>query len=430
MGQRRHRLLAVAAAALLGLVAACGTTAEKTTGPAELTFWTFLDNSAEVGMWNQDHPDVRVKAEKVPAQDYYAKLQAAVKAGNAPDVALVEYQFVPSMIACGCLADLKGKVRDDLGDHFPEWVWNQVAQQGGVYGVPQDIAPMGLFYRTDVFAQYGLKVPVTWAEYAEQAKKLHEADPEKYLATFATNEAGQWAGLAWQAGARWFGTEGDKWTVSMNPPQSRPVAELWQDLVAKKHVKAEPDFSTGWVSDLTSGTVASWVAPVWAGSYLKGSMAASAGKWAVAPMPQWDPAKPAVGNWGGSAISVTSGSKHVDAAAGFVQWLNTDQRSVNSLITKSSIFPADKAGLLDQSFSKPQEFYGGQKVYEVFAEAAKQVDPDFAWGPTMTTAFPAFTDEFGKVANGEQTVSQALDRLQQRTVEDMGKQGFQVRTSP
>ncbi|WP_447007274.1 ABC transporter substrate-binding protein [Saccharothrix isguenensis] len=427
MGQRRHRLAVAAATALLAFTAACGTAAEESNGPVELTFWTFLDNSAEVEIWNSKNPDTRVKAEKVPAQDYYAKLQAAVKAGNAPDIALVEYQFVPSMIACDCLADLTGKVGRDLGERFPDWVWNQVNQQGKVYGVPQDIAPMALFYRTDVFTEHDLTVPKTWDEYAEQAEKLHSADPSKYLATFATNEAGQWAGLAWQAGARWFGTEGDQWTVSMNPPQSQRVADLWQDLISRDLVKAEPDFSTGWVSDLTSGTVASWVAPVWAGSYLKGSMAASAGKWAVAPMPQWDPAKPQVGNWGGSAISVTSSSEHVDRAARFVEWLNTDQQSLNSLINKSSIFPAAKSGLLDPSFAKPQEFYGGQKIYEVFSEAAKQIDPNFAWGPTMTSTFPAFTDEFGKVANGEQTVPQALEVLQRRTVEDMGKQGFTVR---
>ncbi|MGI5500076.1 ABC transporter substrate-binding protein [Lentzea sp. CA-135723] len=425
MSQRGRRLAAVVVAALLA-VAACGTGSTQTSGPVELTFWTFLDNSAEVAIWNERNPDTTIKAEKVPAQDYYAKLQAAVKAGNAPDVALVEYQFVPSMIACGCLADLTGKVGEGLRDRFPEWVWNQVFQQGKLYGVPQDIAPMGLFYRTDVFTQYGLTVPKTWDEYREQAAKLHAADPSRYLATFATNEAGQWAGLNWQAGARWFGTEGDKWTVSMNPPESKPVADLWQDLISRKLVKAEPDFSTGWVSDLTTGTVASWAAPVWAGSYLKGAMAASAGKWAVAPLPQWDPANPQVGNWGGSSISVTSSSKHADRAAKFIEWLNTDQQSLNSLITKSSIFPADRSGLLDPSFSKPQEFYGGQKIYEVFSEASKQVNPNFTWGPTMTSAFPAFTDEFGKVATGGQTVTQALDALQKRTVEDMGKQGFAV----
>ena len=61
---------------------------------------------------------------------------------------------------------------------------------------------MGLFYRTDLFKKYGLTVPTTWAQYLSDAKKLHAANPNAYIAAFPANDAQWFAGLAWQAGAQ------------------------------------------------------------------------------------------------------------------------------------------------------------------------------------------------------------------------------------
>ncbi|MCR6489776.1 extracellular solute-binding protein [Amycolatopsis sp. OK19-0408] len=125
MNLSRRGFLIGSGAAALALAAGCasddggGTQQAAPEEKAQLTFWTFLDNTAEVAKWNAKNPAIQVKAENVPAQDYYAKLQAAVKAGNAPDIALVEYQFLPTMVAAGALADLTGKVSGDLQGRFP-----------------------------------------------------------------------------------------------------------------------------------------------------------------------------------------------------------------------------------------------------------------------------------------------------------------------
>jgi len=51
------------------------------------------------------------------------------------------------------------KYDDNLKSDFPAGNWNQVTLGGSaLYGVPQDAAPMALFYRTDLFKKYGLTV--------------------------------------------------------------------------------------------------------------------------------------------------------------------------------------------------------------------------------------------------------------------------------
>jgi len=51
-----------------------------------------------------------------------------------------------------------------IKNDFVPWTWSQVSQGDKVYAIPQDSGPMGLLYRTDIFAQYHLPVPTTWAQ--------------------------------------------------------------------------------------------------------------------------------------------------------------------------------------------------------------------------------------------------------------------------
>ena len=48
-----------------------------------------------------------------------------------------------------------------------------------VYGIPQDTGPMALLYNKKIFDQYGLTVPTTWDEFAQQAEKLAQASGGK-----------------------------------------------------------------------------------------------------------------------------------------------------------------------------------------------------------------------------------------------------------
>ena len=135
---------------------------------------------------------------------------------------------------------------------FLGWTWNQVSVGFAVYAIPQDIGPMGLFYRADLFKQYGLTVPTTWQGFLADAKKLHAANPNLYLATFSAADTGWFAGLAWQAGANWFSTSGSSWVVRLASSASEKVASLWQEMISQQLVKVEPDFTSGWNKDFAT----------------------------------------------------------------------------------------------------------------------------------------------------------------------------------
>lgn len=107
---RSFRIAAVSSVAALGLLAtACGgdgggsTDAKSNGKPVTINYWTWtLGAKATADEFNRTHKDVQVKFTEIPSStEGYSKLANAVKAGNAPDVATIEYQMVPEFASQG-----------------------------------------------------------------------------------------------------------------------------------------------------------------------------------------------------------------------------------------------------------------------------------------------------------------------------------------
>ena len=111
-----------------------------------------------------------------------------------------------------------------------------------------------------------------------------------------------------------------------------------------------------------------------------------------------------------------TGSEHPYEAAQFALWLNTDDEALTMLNKEANLYPATKDGLKLPVLSEGVEFYGNQKIYDTFADAANQTNADFTWGPTMTQTYADVADGFGKVLGGEGTLGDALATGQTKTV--------------
>jgi len=439
---RRPRKLGRLAAAVVAttvalMVTACsgggsdpaGGSAEAA-GPVDLTFWAWAPNIDKVvDIWNAAHPDIQVTVNKQDGGDpAVTKLLTAIKAGSgAPDVMQAEYQKIPTLVSADALADISADVDSGLKAQFPESVWESVTLgSDAVYAVPQDAGPMQFYYRADIFEQYGLSVPTTWDEYATVATQLHAANPDLYLGTFSATDAGWFTGLTQQAGASWWGLDGDTWSVDVDSAASRKVAQFWGDLVAAGDVDNQPMYTPAWNAALNEGTQVGWISAIWAPGVLAGNAASTAGKWAMAPLPQWDPARPATGNWGGSSTAVTSQSAHPAQAAQFAQWLNSDPAATAALTTEVGLYPASTSA--QKALTSPPAFFSNQPdFYPLAAEIAGTAAP-FTYGPNVNVAYSAYNDQFGKAAESRSATGflDALTAMQTATVDDLTASGFSV----
>ncbi|MER6478512.1 ABC transporter substrate-binding protein [Streptomyces filamentosus] len=435
MPQITRRSLAAATAVLLGATAltACGSSdgeAGADSGPVKLTYWAWAPGMDKVAaLWNAEHPDIQITVQKqASGDDLVTKIITAAKAHKGPDLVQAEYQALPTLVSNDALADISDEVQG-AEKHFAPGVWQQTTFGGdAVYALPQDSGPLMFFYRKDLFEQYGLTVPTTWDQFAETARALKKKAPKKALTTFSANDAGLFAGLSQQAGAKWWTFEGDTWKVGVDDAATKKVTDFWGGLVAEGAVDNQPMYTPAWNNALNTGEQLAWVSAVWAPGVLTTAAPDTKGKWAMAPLPQWSAGENATGSWGGSSTAVTTDSKYKAAAAQFATWLNTDPEALAALVKESGIYPAATAAQTSGALAKAPDYFAGQPdFYTEAAEIAKTTAPA-AWGPNVNVAYTAFKDEFGKAAKAKTAAAfgEALAAVQDTTVNDLTKQGFEV----
>lgn len=431
---RRTLTAAVVALVLSAPLAACGSDNDTDTdgagqgGKAELTFWSWVPNIEKVvEKWNTANPDIHVTVSKqAGGADIVAKLLTAAKAGNPPDVVQVEYQSLPTLVSNDVLADI-GKQAGGVKDQFAEGLWQQVTLGGeALYAVPQDSGPMMLYYRADLFTEYGLSVPTTWDEFARAARTVRAKNPKQYLSTFSTADPGWFSGLAQQAGASWWGIDGDSWRVTVNDAATKQVADFWGGLVREGAIDDQPMYTPAWNKALNDGTLLAWPSAVWGPGVLTGNAPATKGKWRMAPLPQWTAGEKRTGNWGGSSTGVTEKSKSKDAAATFAVWLNTDPAATEALVREGGIYPAARSAQSGPALSQPPAFFAGQPDFYTRAKEIADTAAGFVWGPNVNVTYESYKDAFGKAVTGKTPFGPALDTMQRATVDDLRKNGFTV----
>ncbi|ANF32609.1 sugar ABC transporter substrate-binding protein [Leifsonia xyli] len=437
------RIAAIAALAVSATVALAGCSSSSSgsgdtaaacapaKGKVTLDFTTWVPGMADVvKLWNDKNPDIQVKVQEGPNGNNgtYKNFFNEVKAGNAPDLGQVEYDALPNFRVQNALADLSAcsavvKAKSD----FVDWTWNQVSlgSDKSVYGIPQDSGPMALFYRKDLFEKNGIAVPKTWDEYKEAAKKIRALGG--YITNFSQTDINQFAGFVWQAGGQWFANDGKDWTVDLTSSESTKVADYWNGLIKDGLVSTVPAWTDEWNNAYNSGQAWTWNSAVWGANSISSGAPDTAGDWAVAPSPQWSAGDDAAGNWGGSSVVSFTGSKHLYEATKFALWLNTSDEALTALNKAANLYPATKKGLKLPALQQGVDFYGGQKIYDVFAQASSQVKPDFTWGPTMTQTYADVSDGFKGAVSGSGTLTDALKSAQESTIKALKAQSIPVK---
>jgi multiple sugar transport system substrate-binding protein len=389
-------------------------------GKVELSYTSWIPGIEKVvDVWNEKNPDIQVKVQTGPNGNggTYKNFFNQLSAGNAPDLGQIEYDALPNFRVQDGLTNLASCANvSESKDDFIDWTWNQVTfgEDDAVYAVPQDTGPMAMYYRKDLFEAAGIPVPTTWDEYAAAAAKIREQGG--YITNFPQNDVNWFAGLVWQKDGSWFTNDGDAWDVTLTSPESEEVADYWQNLIAGDLVSKVPAWTDEWNNAYNTGSDWTWISAVWGANSISSGAPDTSGNWAVAPMPQWNAGEEKAGNWGGSSTAVLTGSEHPYEAAQFALWLNTDDEALTMLNKEANLYPATKDGLKLPVLSEGVEFYGNQKIYDTFADAANQTNADFTWGPTMTQTYADVADGFGKVLGGEGTLGDALATGQTKTV--------------
>lgn len=420
--------LAGATAATAAGCSFAGTARSDPDGP--LTFWSALRGTdTVVAAWNAEHPDDPVQFDMMTSglAGGNAKLSNAARAGNAPDVVSLVDADLPGFAIDGVCADLTDLLTPRLRSRLGPRAWTGAKLGGGIYGIPFDLGPMLFAYRADLLRRHRVEVPTTWDEFRDAARRLKRTAGID-LATFHPNAYNVLAGHAMQAGGQWFAIEDDSWVVDFLDAPTRRVAEYWQGLIDDDLLKVAPGSSQEWLSALAGGRVAGHIVGPWGLAALVASVPGGAGKWRVAPLPQWNPGAPVLGTDGVSLHVVTADSNKKERAVRFLEWLTTTPEAITARLSsgRSSILPAAASLVTPAARQFDTDFYGGQDVYGLVAEQAEFLRTGWIWGPRMQATATSLHYALARLSYGT-TITEALRTTEAETLPDMRSLGLSVR---
>lgn len=446
---RRTRKLAVLAAAGLALaatLAACGSSGSGSTPasgggadsakaiaaalqkPATLTMWAWAPQDKDiVAAFEKKYPKVKVKLVNAgTANTEYTKLDNAIKAGSgAPDIAQIAYYALPQYALAGDVVNLDSFGFGALRGDYDTSVWQSVDIDGTLAELPQDTGPLVLFYNKTVFDKYKLPVPVTWAQYVADAKKLHAANPSEYI-TNDTGDPNFIDSLIWSAGGHPYQVSGTK-NVTMNLADagSQKVANLWGGLIKDGLVDQVTSWSNQWYQGLGNGDIASMVTGAWMPVDLETGLPSGKGNWRVAPMPEWTAGQPVSAVDGASGEAILKSSPNQAAAAGFLEFMEAGPGA--QISARDGDFPVMNSILGSPSYlNATSAYFGGQKVNQVLAQASKDVLPGWSYLPFQLYSDSIFSDAVGPVYSGKMSLAAGLKAWQGSTASYGKQEGFNV----
>lgn len=172
----KKKVLAVCLAALMSIPSLAGCGAQKDSGAADgaetsettdgagdgeeitLTIWDWDEaHLTHMTEWyHEKYPNVNFETLVVSTQDYMQKLQSALASGSGvPDIILGEMGFRGKVFDLGITEDLsQAPYNLDPGEMFDFAVELQSGPNGELYGVEQQICPSGFAYRRDLAKEY------------------------------------------------------------------------------------------------------------------------------------------------------------------------------------------------------------------------------------------------------------------------------------
>ena len=100
-----------------------------------------------VAAFEAANPDIKVKVETAPFDDYFTKLQTLIAGGTAPDAFELNYENFVSYASKDVLLDMTPLVEADQGfaDRFYPLAYQAFSRDGKQYGLPESFSNVVLY---------------------------------------------------------------------------------------------------------------------------------------------------------------------------------------------------------------------------------------------------------------------------------------------
>lgn len=398
----------------VGMITGCGSGGGKKSASADdentLTVWAW-DQSFNIyamkeaeKIYQKDHPDFKLNIVETSWDDMQTQLGTIVGAGDyskLPDICLMQDFAYQKYVTT--YPDLYQDITDS-GIDFSQFAESKLAAStinGKNYGVPFDNGAEIACYRTDILKQAGYTLDdltdIDWNKFIEIGKDVYAKTGYSLLSVQAES-----AGLVnqmLQSAGTYIWTDDEKPEIENNSDVKKCI-EIYKEL-ADTHVMNIVNSWDEYIATFTSGKTAGVINGCWIIASIKTAEDLS-GKWGITNMPSL-PDTPNATNYsnsGGATWAITSNCKNTKLAEDFLAKTFAGSKELYDTILPNSgalstWLPASES----DAYKEPQDFFGGQKIYEDITEYASKV-PSVNLGVYFTEADAALATAIANVTGG------------------------------
>ena len=326
-------------------------TPKKPTG--EVLYWNYMTNMQNIerqilSQFELDNPEVKLKAEWIPWQQYWQKLNASLNAGEgAPDVWNTAPTFYYQYVDLGQLLELDDLIKRDLNvnDYWQRTLgqWRAPQGRGPFFGVPRNYVLSVLFYNKSLMDAAGAAYPDdTWTtdDLLETALKVNNPTGDPRTAVFGFDIPGKGNRtfldpLIYANGGRVLNE--DLTECVINSESAIATMKWMQDLYQVHKVTPAPGFFEGLGNSFQTGRVAMTVTGSWSvGSY----RSIRAFGWDIALFPKGSQSRVTYGGPDGFVISQQT--KNAEGAWAMLRHMIDNDSVISFYLENPGMVPIQK----------------------------------------------------------------------------------------
>lgn len=369
--------------------------------------------------FQKKYPNVEFEFEEMGTDQVYNKLSTSLATGQGiADVIQLEGEVLAGY------AEKFPKGFLDMSTAFKESEFlpvkvGEVKIGEKMHAFPWDAGPMGLFYRKDYFATAGVNAAdlKTWDDFIAAGKKVvavcKTATGESVkMVPIRPTKPSLYATFRSENGISTFDEKGNP---LINDPRSIEAMELLKRMYDEN---IGQNFN-GW--DEYEGTVvnenvATIPEAVWMMGTIKDKNPSGKGKWGVVPLPQMREGENGGAANGGSVLAVNAKTKQKEMATAFVRFAMTDVKLQAEGFKKYGLYPSYIPCYDDPLFQEGDEFFGGDKIYNVFIASGKNI-PAFPVNGNNAEANDMIGTAVSKILLNGEDIKTTLDKLQDEMIQ-------------
>jgi len=335
-----------------GLALAFGLAGAAAAAPVELRMTIWSGNEAHLKLFNgiaedfkRTRPDVSVRFETLPFDNYTTALTTQIAGGNAPDMAWIFETSAHDFVNSGALFPLGKTLAATpgyaLGEVAPS-ATERWSRDGVLYAYPFSTSPFAVFVNNDLIRQAGAKTPAeliaagqwTWPNAIASAQAVAAKEGKGGLVVRDFNfQAWQFLSSVWNGwGAAPWSADGKRCTFADKPMVD--ALTFVHDAVFVKKAMPGPGQSV----DFFAGNAAMTITQISRASLLPKEQPFD---WDLVPLPRG-----LVGDYalvGQAGIGVLRASRHAELAAQFVAFMTNPENSARL----AQFFPSARKSLLN-----------------------------------------------------------------------------------